>query len=236
MEASTLPAPTGPAIGIDPTRPTPGFCGCGCGEPTARRYRPGHDAKHHSTLAAALLSADWRIATRAADLLADLGWTSYADRAALQAVPYRTSNGLAVQVLADVATFQVTPCGQHHANRRCPALTAQARAAGALNRTTRLAADSWLEFVPNSPALTDRLLSSWDQCTTCTVDTDRLVTAEVMEVRVTALLERSAPKVLKSSPTSWLIPSDGDGPDLVGWWNHTTGKTGRGPALAPPQA
>lgn len=229
-------APTTPAVGTDPTRPTPGMCQCGCGTPAARRYKPGHDAKHHSTLAAALTSGDWRIATRAADLLADLGWTGYADLAALRAVPYRASNGIAQQHIDQVTTWQVTPCGQHHSNRRCPALTRQARAAGGLNRTTRLAADSWLTLTPATPELATRLAQSWDQCTECTTHIDRAQAADAQQLRAASLLDRQPPKVLKSSPTTWRIPSDGQGPDLVGWWNHTTGARGVGPALARPAA
>lgn len=234
MEASTLPAPAGQAIGTDPTRPVPGMCRCGCGVPAARRYKPGHDAKHHSTLAAALTSTDWRIATRAADLLADLGWTSYADRAALQAVPYRTSNGLALQLVADVATWQVTPDGQHHCNRRCPALTAQARAAGALNRTTRLAADSWLTMVPNSPELAERLISSWDQCTTCSVDCDRLVTAEHIEATIGSIAAPAERTPRKNSPKTWTVEADGPGAAIVMVWNHLTNVVSRAAQWAPP--
>lgn len=231
-----MEAPTTPAVGTDPTRPTPGMCQCGCGTPTPRRYRPGHDAKHHSTLAAALLAGNWRTQARAADLLADLGWTSYADRAALRAVPYRASNGIARQLVTEVEVWQVTPSGQHHCNRRCPALTTEARRAGGLNRVTHLAADGWLQLVPSTPELAARLISSWDQCTECSTDTDRLVEAERREAQIGGTLERTPPKVLKSSPTSWAIQADGPGPGLVGWWNHTTGKTGVGPALAPPPA
>jgi len=230
----TLAPPTGPALGTDPTRPTQGLCHCGCGTPTPRRYRPGHDAKHHSTLAAALTSDDWRTAHRAAELLADLGWTGYADRAALRAVPYRASNGLAAQRLEDVATWQVTPSGQHHAHRRCPALTAEARAAGRLNRTTRLAADSWLTFVPNTPALVHRLAHSWDQCTACATVHSRDEVAEARELTQTQLLERTPPKPRKNSPTTWTVPADGDGEPTLRWWNHTTGKTGGGLALPAP--
>ena len=231
----SFPNPTTPAIGTDPTRPTPGMCQCGCGTPTPRRYRPGHDAKHHSTLAAALTSG-WRTAARAADLLADLGWTGYADRAALRAVPYRAANGIARQLVTEVEVWQVTPCGQHHSNRRCPALTAQARADGGLNRTTHLAADRWLTLTPATPELAARLISSWDQCTECTTDTDRLVDAERREAQIGSILERTPAKILKSSPTTWRIEADGPGPALIAWWNHSTGARGVGPELAPPTA
>lgn len=233
-----LTTPTGPAVApaMDPTRPTPGFCRCGCGAPVARRYRPGHDAKHHSTLAAAL-RGDWRQAARAADLLAALGWTSYAEAADLRAVPYRASNGIAQQAVSDVARWQVTPSGLHHSNRRCPALTAEARAAGRLNATTHLAADSWLTFAEGTPALAARLAQSFDQCTDCSTTHSRDEVAEAAQVLASQLRGRDEPTPRKTDPTSWTVA-----PDLVGQppihrtWNHSTGKLTSTPGLAPPLA
>ncbi len=45
----------------------PSPCLCGCGEPTARNYRPGHDARHVGQLARAVVAgaADKRAALRA---------------------------------------------------------------------------------------------------------------------------------------------------------------------------
>jgi len=49
------------------TDPTPGTCKCGCGEPTPRNYRPGHDARHVGQLARAVAAGttDKRAALKA---------------------------------------------------------------------------------------------------------------------------------------------------------------------------
>ena len=216
----------GPHLPTDPTDPQPGICGCGCGQPVARRYAPGHDAKHHSTLAQALGSGNWRQQQRAADLLSDLGWTGYAERAALRAVPYRASNGLAQQHIAEVVRWQVAPSGLHHAHRSCPALTDEARAAGALNRWTRRANDTFVSFTWNTPELAHRLAHSWDQCTDCSTTHHRDEIAEARELAQTQTFERTQPEPRKSSPTSWTVQPDGPGPEIHRWWNHTTNKVG----------
>lgn len=153
-------------------------CQCGCGTPVARRYAPGHDARHKSALKAALVEGDWREAHRAAEALADLGWGHFAEAADLRAVPYRTRQGWAKQLTSEVTRWQVDHLGGHHSNRRCRTLTSRAREFGGINPVTRLAADRYVVFAEAGPEVTERLQSSWDFCPECTVDHTREVDAE----------------------------------------------------------
>jgi len=144
-------------------------CGCGCGTPVARRYAPGHDAKHKSALAAAI-AAGGVAATRAADLMADLGWAGFADQTALRATPRRNTRGRVIARVSDVARWQVDHQGVHHAHRSCTRLTRTARLVGGTNPLTRLASDRYVTLVVTGPRLVSHLSRSWDQCSECVTD------------------------------------------------------------------
>ena len=149
------------------TPTTPRLCGCGCGANVTRRYRPGHDAKHKSNLGAALRGS-WHEATEAAEVLADQGWDHLADLADLRAVPFRQVGGRPTTHVDEVTRWQVDHLGVCHADRRCRHLTTNAKAAGGINATTKLASDTYITFRDATPEEALRLRGSWDQCATCT--------------------------------------------------------------------
>lgn len=153
-------------------------CECGCGATVRRRFLPGHDAKLKGALKAGLRSADWRTRQASADRLADLGWAHHADLAALRQIAMRDTRGMVRQLTSEVEVWQVDADHQHHCNRRCRRLTATARQHGQLGRLSRLAADSAVRLVQNTPELTADLERSWDLCPDCTTDTTRDVRAE----------------------------------------------------------
>lgn len=165
-------------------------CECGCGAAVARRFLPGHDAKLKGALKRGLRSGDWRVRTASADALVELGWAHHADPADLRAVDYRDRRGARLVHLDEVEVWQVAPSGQHHSRRTCTRLTAEARANGAQNPTTKLAADRWLTFTRNTPETAARLRQSWDQCSACCTDRTRDEDAEAaLFLRLTAALD-----------------------------------------------
>lgn len=183
-------------------------CGCGCGQPVARRYAPGHDARHKSALASTVL-AGGIAATRAADLLADLGWAGFADAAALRATPMRTPRGRVLQRASEVAVWQVDHLGVHHAHRACSRLTRTARLVGGTNPITRLASDRYVTLVATGPHLVAHLLTSWDQCTECsTDDTTRDEDAERVTCYKQAIWEGDPREIPARAPTSWVVLAD----------------------------
>lgn len=67
-----------------------GFCGCGCGEATARRYRPGHDARHKADLKARTQDRRWWVRERAVWTMVEMGWGRHVDSAILASTPVRS--------------------------------------------------------------------------------------------------------------------------------------------------
>lgn len=194
-----------------PRNPIARPCACGCGAPVTRRYKPGHDARHKSALVAALVGGTVRMRASAADQLADLGWTEWADPADLRAVPYVTPRGRAIPRLDEVATWQVDHLGGHHAHRTCPRLTQAARLVGGTNAITRLASDAYVTLTPNTPECTSRLPLSWDLCVACSTPTDRLEQASLMVItRQATWAGDLAPKITERTPRTWTILLDDD--------------------------
>lgn len=195
---------------------TPRACGCGCGVQVARRYAPGHDARHKSALVAGLTSADWRTQQASVTTLLDLGWLGFAPLATLRSVPQRTPAGMVITPLTDVTRFQVDHRGGHHANRRCPALTRVAREVGAVNRVTRLAEEHYVRMVDATPDLIARLPRSWDQCTTCTTDLGWDEIAQSMTIRKEMAFEGdrriTEPERIAKLAQSWEVAIEGPWP------------------------
>lgn len=194
-------------------RPTT-FCECGCGEPVARRYKPGHDARHKSALVTGLDSLRACDRTRAADSLLDLGWGGFAPAATLRAVPWTGPRGRHLPHIADVATWQVDHLGGHHSHRQCPALTRAARKVGGTNPITRLASDRYVTLVGNTPEQTTRLSRSWDQCGQCATAMTRDEYAERGGVGKAKAWE-GEPRTPKRIPLSWDVEMDDDTERLI---------------------
>lgn len=196
-------------------------CGCGCGTLVARRYAPGHDARHKSALAAAI-AAGGIAASRAADLMADLGWAGFADQAALRATPMRTARGRVIARVSDVATWQVDHLGVHHAHRACTRLTRTARLVGGTNRITRLASDRYVTLVTSGPHLVAHLVRSWDQCTECsTEDTTRDEDAARVTCYKQAIWEGEPREIPPTAPPAWTVARDADDEEPVALWTCT---------------
>lgn len=197
----------------------PRLCGCGCGAPVPRRYRPGHDAKHKSALCAAVAGQPGRAQASAADTLLDAGWGTWADPAALRSAAWRDRSGRATQAIDQVTRWQVDHHGVHHADRRCRRLTAAAREVGGTNAITRLASDRYVRFADADEATADRLQASWDQCTECTHAVDRLDYAEVQriarQVVIDATMEPAVQAPSKAAQAGWQVEVDDDSGRLM---------------------
>lgn len=153
-----------------PPTPAARLCGCGCGEAVARRYRPGHDARHKGALqrAAAERTATGRMSRRAAaacQTACDLGWGRYIDATSLHISPVYRGNMERVHV-DSCARFIRTPDGVGHSNHSCPAITRAARAAGQVNPTTRRAYYSFVERIDRTEWIPD----GFDICEHCLRD------------------------------------------------------------------
>lgn len=141
-------------------------CGCGCGAEVARRYLPGHDAKHKAALVAAANDATTRqAADRAIDQLIELGWTRYAEAATLRAYQPRRG-GRPTTHRNRVAIWLVGPDHTHHARHGCRQLTRTAKAAGLINPITGVAMQAAITRVPTSRHLLANM--GFDACTECT--------------------------------------------------------------------
>lgn len=173
----------------DPTKATPaGFCGCGCGEEVARRYRPGHDARHKGALLVAARGTDTRLAERAAWQMLDAGWGRYLDDEILQALPFR-HRGKRRHHIDGVERFLVAPSGLHHANAACPCLTDEARKAGQVHPLTKLARPGFCTLVDGGPLVAQRLRTSWDVCQACLAEETPLEMVERTLIRQWLALE-----------------------------------------------
>lgn len=159
-----------------PRIPTPdkGTCGCGCGESVKKRFKPGHDARLKSILLDVARNGSTQQAERAAWQMVESGWSRFVDDAILIALPQRNRRGQRKIHIDQVDRWlmepTVAPGGCHgtcHANAACPALTAAARAAGRINKTTRLAASDWVVRPNATEANREHLRQSWDLCTEC---------------------------------------------------------------------
>jgi hypothetical protein len=139
------------------------LCGCGCGAEVARRYLPGHDARHKAALVLATNTAPNRhLADRAIDALIEAGWVGYADLAVLRGYVQR-DRGKAKAHIAEVGTWLVGPNGQHHSRHACRTLTASARVAGHLHPITKLASQAAIQRTTEPPV-------GWDICQQCTYE------------------------------------------------------------------
>lgn len=138
-------------------------CGCGCGAEVARRYLPGHDARHKASIVRRANEGTTRQACdRAIDELAELGWTQYASLETLRAYQQR-DRGRARAHIDQVTTWLVGPNGQHHARHACRVLTSDARSHGQIHRITRLATQEAI-------TRTDQRPTGWDICQACTTE------------------------------------------------------------------
>ena len=191
-----------------------GYCGCGCGEPVARQYKPGHDARHKSALVAALTGDTVTTRVRAATVLLDRGWGGFADPAALRNVPWTDARGRTLPHVAKVATWQVDHLGVHHAHRGCTALTRNARKVGGTNAITRLASDRYVTLVANTPERTAHLMRSWDQCPTCSVTENRLTYSERQAIHKEDTWQGDRPTP-KNPPLVWDVEMDDDTGRLI---------------------
>ena len=90
-------------------------CQCGCGEPTPRRYRPGHDAKHKSAMAEAARNLD----EGAIRQMIDMGWGRHCDGNLVDRVPQRNSHGQLTVHIDDPGMWFIDTLGLAHPSRRC---------------------------------------------------------------------------------------------------------------------
>ena len=74
----------------DDRLPAPNLCGCGCETPTARRYRPGHDARHKADLKDQTRSTQWWVRERAVQTMVAMGWGRHVDSTILATTPVRS--------------------------------------------------------------------------------------------------------------------------------------------------
>lgn len=180
-------------IPAKPTIPTPavGTCGCGCGEPVARRFRPGHDARLKSNLLEVARHGDTRQAEKAAWLMVEASWSRFVDEEILIALPQRNRRNQRKLHIDEVEVWIGEPVsqpgqghGRQHSNASCPALTRSAKACGMVNPTTRVARADWTSRRPTSPERVEHLRQSWDLCEECTVVDTVLEQCESMWLRV----------------------------------------------------
>lgn len=136
-------------------------CQCGCGAEVARRYLPGHDARHKAAIVARANDSTTRqLCDRAIDELLDRGWARYATLETLRAYQPRRGNRPTI-LRAEVTTWLVDPDGIHHARHACRAMTKSARAAGLINPLTRVAMQAAITRTTTAP-------TGWDGCQECT--------------------------------------------------------------------
>lgn len=149
------------AICFNGSMETTNSCQCGCGAQVARRYLPGHDARHKAAIVARANdeSSTRQACDRAIDELIALGWTRYADMVTLRAYKQRVGR-IATTHRADVSTWLVGPDGVHHARHSCKALTASAREVGLIHGITRLAMQAAITRTTEQP-------TGWDGCQRC---------------------------------------------------------------------
>lgn len=138
-------------------------CGCGCGAEVARRYLPGHDARHKASIVRRANEGTTRQACdRAISELIELGWTQYASLETLRAYVQR-DRGKARAHIATVTTWMVGPNQLHHSRHACRVLTADAKAAGLVNRLTGVAMQAAITRTTLAP-------TGWDICQACTTE------------------------------------------------------------------
>lgn len=115
------------------TRPGMVACGCGCGAPVTRRYKPGHDARHKADLAYEAqtpVSAVRR--ERATRDLLELGWALLVMKpAALAQVTVRSRHrGRFVRTVhiaqARLDGAWLDEAGDTHSHRGCPRIEGEA--------------------------------------------------------------------------------------------------------------
>lgn len=190
------------------------LCGCGCGAPVAKRYKPGHDAKHKGALLDTIRTAGGMRAERAAWTMIDLGWGGKIDPSFLHSLPFRSSRGQAKRHLDQVARFLVAPDGVHHANAACPSLTACAKRAGAIHPITRLARPSFFQLVDATDAIRHHLQHSFDQCHECTTDETVLerIESEVIECWLSTEVASLAQQAAINKARAALLASPPSGP------------------------
>lgn len=150
---------------------TPSLCQCGCGAPVARRYKPGHDARHKSALVTQAVEATTPSSREAAiAALIERGWESFLPLDLLRAHPSR-NHRRQVKIHIDQADrFLVDLDGQHHTRHNCTRLTQCAKRHGQINPTTRLARESAIRRLDPTPSLLQHLRTSWDLCPECSTD------------------------------------------------------------------
>lgn len=219
-----------PAPIANPKVPTPavGTCGCGCGEAVKKRFRPGHDARLKSILLDVARRGSRHQAERAAWTMVENNWSRFLDEDLLDRLPQRNSRGQAKLHIDRVETWlmepTVAPGGCHgtcHSNASCPALTKSARAAGQINKTTRLAASNWVRRAPATEANRSHLRKSWDLCTECVVTETVLEACEQLWFRIAvgvAALDQeagNAPKIATNAQRAlanktWTVEPDLD--------------------------
>lgn len=106
------------------TPSVPRFCECGCGEPVARRFKPGHDARLKSQLVAATRSPFWQQREAAVLALIERGWGNFIDLEILGTTPKRgrSSTGRRVESLnvQGLAAWHVDQTEVGHSHRFCP--------------------------------------------------------------------------------------------------------------------
>jgi hypothetical protein len=150
---------------------TPRLCGCGCGEPVARRYKPGHDARHKAALIQAAIDATKPHQTEAAiEQVFEHGWEAFLPLDLLRNHPIRNHRRQPRIHIEKVERFLIDPDGTHHARHNCTQLTKTARKHGLINPTTRLAREAAIHRVDPTPSLIHHLKHSFDACPECTID------------------------------------------------------------------
>jgi NADH pyrophosphatase NudC (nudix superfamily) len=128
------------------TTQAPRFCECGCGEPVARRFRPGHDARLKGRLLAATRSAVWQQREAAIHAMIERGWGHFVDIETLACTPKRGSWNINNLVAWHVDMLEVG-----HAHRFCDLVsgpTQMAEVGGQWScpkcvHTTELVEDVW---------------------------------------------------------------------------------------------
>lgn len=233
--ATPAPAPTDAAPAEPIPAPDPGLsaiapesvraCGCGCGSPVARRYLPGHDARHKAAIVAQAEAATTPSAREAAVRLADsLGWASFIPLAILRATPIRHGRKIRTHI-EDVERFLVDCRGEFHSRHACNRLT-QSVPPSLRHPITKLAPQAMIIRVDSTPALLADLRSDWFLCPECTCDErmDEIVESNLVGRAIVLdaldsesltlggakakLVKRAAAKVARAAkPRTWtLIP------------------------------
>lgn len=202
------------------------LCGCGCGAPVVRRYRPGHDARHKAAIAQAAQAtrADGqptRAAAAATEDAAARGWAAAIPAATLHTQRVYRGNMERMHI-DDVQVFIVCPSGEAHSNHSCRRVTAEAKKAGRINRITKRAEYGFVTRLDRAGYIP----CGFDICPDCLRDWTWLDWVQSQQIAKEVANEAISPTPKKTTPSSlpFSILPDTDPLPIPSPWAPPTGQ------------